>query len=83
MKLIKENCLSCTKVHAIISLRKTCRPNWGPPVSSLRQVDPLLNEASLGLCLSQQRYCAWQTGQDEFDGEAGENPSSWVIIHTS
>lgn len=83
MKLIKENCLSCTKVHAIITFRETCILNWGPPVSSRREVDPLLNEANLGPRLWQQYYCAWQTGQDEFDGEAGENPSSLVIIHTS
>lgn len=51
MKLIKENCLSCTKVHTIIMLRDMCVLNWGPPVSSLREADPLLNEANLGLHL--------------------------------
>lgn len=63
-------------MHAIITLREACILNWGPPVSSLREVDPIFNEANLGLCLKQQYYCAWQTGQDKFDGEAGENPSS-------
>lgn len=70
MKLIKENCPTYSKVHAVITLEEA-----GP--QSQQSGQRVRTEAQ------ERSDCVPQIGPDQPDGGAGENDNLWAAIRMS